>query len=632
MEKLIPDAVKLHDADIQAIVDISPYPIVVHFQGEIRYVNKLVWEALRMDSSLDLIGRNVTEFIHPEDKVALIAAIKDGYSRNDKDTITELRFIDQQGEIIPIHSRSTNVVFNGELCRLVYLYNFDKVKLVEERVRKEREDELLNYQLFQEKVNATSPVCIAILDINSMRTVYRSMDMSKWLLYEPNSVPESSLELIHPDYRKEAANAISEVRHLKDGEVFTTLFPFLQGNGEIRFLLSRCSVFLRDAAGVPQQILIAHSDVTDLKNVETRLGESEESRMAILYAIPDMVFRVARDGTIDDYYPNEMHREILGSVNFVGQSINAIVPDEHVQNVVELIAKTIETGELQSLEFEQCERDYTFYYEFRFSPLNEKQVIVIVRDVSDMKAIQRQLDLSNKELFRKNEQLERYITSNTELEKFAYIASHDLREPLRSLTGFAQLLQRRNAGLLSAESEDFIQNIINGAQRMNTLISGLLDFSRVSTSGKPFTTVQLDDLLKKVQTDLKVTIEETQTSFLIYDLPEIYCDELQFRQLFQNLISNAIKFRSAQQPLIRISAERSGDNWLFKVEDNGIGMDMKYKEQVFQLFTRLHSQDKYQGSGIGLSICRKIMERHNGKIWLESSPGKGTSVFFTFPA
>ena len=164
---------------------------------------------------------------------------------------------------------------------------------------------------------------------------------------------------------------------------------------------------------------------------------------------------------------------------------------------------------------------------------------------------------------------------------------------------------------------------------MNTLVSGLLEYSRISSVGKPFTNVNLTDLLKKVQSDLKISIEESKSDLVIFELPEIYCDELQIRQLFQNLISNAIKFRSESAPIIKISAERADRHWLFKVEDNGIGIDMKFKDQVFQIFSRLHSQDKYPGSGIGLSICKKILERHGGQIWLESASGQGTTIFFT---
>lgn len=616
-------------ADFESIVDISPFPIVLHRNGIIRYANKLILDLLGTTDDSRLINRNLLEFVYQDDRAMLASRIAESVDLAGPNTVALIRFVDVHGQIIPIQCRSTDVQFRGEACRLVYVYNFDNVTLAAERERQQRELDLSNYRSFQEKVNAVSPVSISILDVQTLEAIYRSVDMAKWLKYEPEKLPKGALALIHPDYHPQAKNYVAELLRLEDGAVATDVFPVVEGTGSIRYMLSRGSVFLRDEQGVPRQVLIALSDVTDLKNTESRLGEIEESRKAILCAIPDMVFTVGNDGIIVDFYPNESHRELLGDMQFVGQSIASIVPENQHGLLFRTMQRAISEQTLQSMEFEQEEQHFTFYYEFRISPLNDHQVIVIVRDVSDIKAVQRKLDQTNRELFEKNQQLERYITSNTELEKFAYIASHDLREPLRSLTGFAQLLQRRNEGKLTPESEEFIQNIITGAGRMNTLISGLLDFSRVSTSGKPFTIVNLPDLLKKVQADLKTSIEENEASILYFDLPEVYCDELQIRQLFQNLFSNAIKFHAQAKPVIKVTAESKDKHWLFKVEDNGIGMDMKYRDQVFQLFTRLHSHDKYQGSGIGLSICRKITERHNGQIWLESAPGKGTTVFFT---
>jgi light-regulated signal transduction histidine kinase (bacteriophytochrome) len=335
------------------------------------------------------------------------------------------------------------------------------------------------------------------------------------------------------------------------------------------------------------------------------------------------------DGLITDFYPNEEQRETLKTDDFINRNIAEIIDAPSAENILRLVQKTIDETKLHSTEFKLVQKHRTLYYEVRISPFNDSEVIIIARDISAQKDSQQQIDHYNKELLLKNQELERYITSNSELEKFAYIASHDLREPLRSLTGFAQLLQKRNQGILTKESEEFIENIIHGAQRMNTLVSGLLEYSRVTSAGKPFNHINLADLIKKVKSDLKSIIEENMTQLVLFDLPEIYCDELQIRQLFQNLISNAIKFRSDADPIVKVHAEKMEKYWLFKVEDNGIGIDMKYKEQVFQIFTRLHSQDKYQGSGIGLSVCKRILERHGGKIWLESIPGKGTTIFFT---
>lgn len=490
-------------------------------------------------------------------------------------------------------------------------------------------NELLNYRAFQEKINTTSPVLVTIFDIAKMTSVYRSQDMAAWFKYPGGKIPDKTIDLIHPEYREEAIASVIHVTTLQDGEIETTVYPFVTEDGSIRFLLTRSTPFQRSESGQVTHILMAHSDITDLKETESKLDKSEEKRKAILHAIPDMVITARKDGMITDFYPNGLNRLELQAVDFLGRNVKEILSQKYYKPILELIAETLQLKKLHTYSFDQIHPERTYSYELRISPFSDDEVIILTRDISDQKANQNKIDHYNKELFEKNQELERYITSNSELEKFAYIASHDLREPLRSLTGFAQLLQKRNHGIISKESEEFIENIIQGAQRMNTLISGLLEYSRITSVGKPFTTVNTSDLIKKVRSDLKIAIEENKAEIVLFDMPEIYCDELQVRQLFQNLISNAIKFRSDRAPIIKISAEKQDRHWLFKVEDNGIGIDMKFKDHVFQIFSRLHSQDKYQGSGIGLSVCKKILERHGGKIWLESTPGKGTTIFFT---
>jgi PAS domain S-box-containing protein len=537
---------------------------------------------------------------------------------------TEYRVLNKAGEWRWILGRSCSLMpaENG-----IGRINFGIVQDITEI--KAHQNELLNYRNFQEKINSTSPVLMTIFEIAKMTSVYRSQDIAQWFGYPAESIPDKTIDLVHPEYKEEAIASVMNVITLHDGEIQSTVYPFVSGDGGIKFLLTRSTPFQRDETGHVTHILMAHSDITDLKEIESKLDKSEETRKAILCAIPDMVVIADTDGIIADYYPNAFDQLDFEGVSLIGKNLTEVLTEKNHTNVMELIKKTIEENKLHSYTFEQRAKGKTYYFELRIGPFSANEVIILTRDISDQKTTQNKIDHYNKELFEKNQELERYITSNSELEKFAYIASHDLREPLRSLTGFAQLLQKRNQGQLTRESEEFIENIIQGAQRMNTLVSGLLEYSRITSVGKPFAHVNLSDLIKKVQSDLKISIEENKAEFILFDLPDIYCDELQVRQLFQNLISNAIKFRSDNAPIIKISAEKADRHWLFKVEDNGIGIDMKFKDQVFQIFSRLHAQDKYQGSGIGLSVCKKILERHGGQIWLESTPGRGTTIFFT---
>ena len=225
-----------------------------------------------------------------------------------------------------------------------------------------------------------------------------------------------------------------------------------------------------------------------------------------------------------------------------------------------------------------------------------------------------------------NEELNR---SNQELEQFAYVASHDLQEPLRMIASFTQLLERKYKDDLDDDAREFIKYAVDGATRMQRLINDLLDYSRVTTRGKPLVKVDLADILGMAIANLHTRILESCAMVVNDNLPFVKGDETQLMRVFQNLIDNAIKFRGKETPHITITSEIEKNNVIIAVHDNGIGIDMKYKERIFIIFQRLHSASVYPGTGIGLAVCKKIIERHGGKIWFESVPGKGTTFKFS---
>ena len=223
--------------------------------------------------------------------------------------------------------------------------------------------------------------------------------------------------------------------------------------------------------------------------------------------------------------------------------------------------------------------------------------------------------------------------SNMELERFAYVASHDLQEPLRSITSFSQLLERRAADKLDDEAKEYLHYIIIGGKRMYSLVNDLLTFSRVSRKGSPFSLVQTSETVDLAQQNLRESIHESEAQITLGDLPAVFGDAMQLAQLFQNLIGNAIKFRQPGTiPHIAVQARRQGEDYLFSVTDDGIGIPPEYQEQIFALFRRLHKGEAYPGTGVGLAICKRVIERHDGRIWVESSPGHGSTFLFTLPA
>jgi light-regulated signal transduction histidine kinase (bacteriophytochrome) len=249
-------------------------------------------------------------------------------------------------------------------------------------------------------------------------------------------------------------------------------------------------------------------------------------------------------------------------------------------------------------------------------------ILVISHDITDRKRAEKQLKETIEELER----------SNQELQSFAYITSHDLQEPLRNIASYAQLIERRYKNQLDEDADEFLDYMIAGATRMKSQIQGLLDYSRVGTRGGEFKEFSAEDALNNALSNLQSSIEECNAEITHDPLPAIIADESQITRVFQNLIGNALKFRKeGLKPKIHILARKEENEYVFSVSDNGIGIEEKYVDRIFEVFKRLHAIGEYQGAGIGLAIVKRIIERHGGRIWVESELGEGSTFYFTIP-
>lgn len=252
---------------------------------------------------------------------------------------------------------------------------------------------------------------------------------------------------------------------------------------------------------------------------------------------------------------------------------------------------------------------------------SERINTMLIEEIQSHKATEEKLEHQTIELKRSNE----------ELQQFAYIASHDLQEPLRMVASFTQLLKRRYKDKLDNDANEFIDFAVDGVKRMQELINDLLQFSRVTTQAKDLEKVDLNPVIEKVKRNLMQSIEESKAEIIFEKMPTINADDFQMVELFQNIIGNGIKYRGDRTPSINIKAKDLGDRWQISIGDNGIGIEEQYFEKIFLIFQRLHTKNEYSGTGIGLAICKKIIERHSGEIWVDSELGKGTTFHFTIP-
>lgn len=365
----------------------------------------------------------------------------------------------------------------------------------------------------------------------------------------------------------------------------------------------------------------------DLNSITGELAD--EQFRQLLEAAPDAIVIVDTQGRI--VLANRMTETLFGYTRdeLVGQPVELLMP-EHFRQEHNLsrdrYVKNAHTRPMGSgLELFANRKDGSeFPVEISLSPLQAPSgvlVTAVVRDITERKQAQQILESHAAELER----------SNIELEQFAYVASHDLQEPLRMITSYSQLLERRYRDKLDGDALEFIDYVVDGAKRMQELINDLLSFSRVGTRGRELEPTNMETVYNRVLSNLQLTIEEQRAEVSHDPLPTVMADGLQLVQLLQNLIGNAIKFHGDAAPIVHLGVELQGQEALFCVRDEGIGFEPQYAERIFQVFQRLHGKGKYPGTGIGLAICKKIVERHGGRIWVESEPGKGAKFYFTLP-
>jgi PAS domain S-box-containing protein len=365
-------------------------------------------------------------------------------------------------------------------------------------------------------------------------------------------------------------------------------------------------------------------DITERKRAE----EVRERLAAVVESSDDAIIGKTLDGVITTW--NHGAEKVFGysSSEAVGKPMQMLVPPERANEEPDILAR-VERGEsVEHFETVRVRKDGKgIDVSVTISPIRDSSgaivgVSKVARDITERKHAEQRLADKAEELAR----------SNRELEQFAYLASHDLQEPLRMVASYTQLLAERYGGKLDENADKFLGYAREGALRMQVLIRDLLAFSRVVQAGIPRKPVDCNVALEEAVQSLTAAIEESGAVVTHAALPNVWADQTQIAQVFQNLIGNAIKFHDGAPPECAVSAEKSGRNWLFSVSDNGIGIAPEYAENIFVVFQRLHARTEYPGNGMGLAICKKIIQHYGGTIWVESQVGQGSTFKFTLPA
>jgi PAS domain S-box-containing protein len=449
------------------------------------------------------------------------------------------------------------------------------------------------------------------------------------------SIPDPSINVyegwvsrLHPDDRSAVEAAVQQA--LRGEKDYETGFRVVRPDGTVRFVQAY-GLVERNEQGEPQQMIGINYDITDIKQAELENQQLKERLQFVLASSPAVIFTCEPEGDYAATFISDNIQDVVGHTpaDFLAESgfwANHIHPEDAPHIFAGLATLFAQGHHTHEYRFLHKNGSYRWMWNglrlVRDAEANVIEIVGYLVDITDRKQAEQALQQLTIDLQR----------SNQELEQFAYVASHDLQEPLRAITSYTQLLAKRYQGQLDEKADKYIYYVVDGAARMQQLIHDLLAYSRVGRYELKLQPTDCNAILEQVRNDLQVAIAESNAVITVDALPTITADTAQVTQLFQNLVGNALKYRGQAPPIIKISVRQQGKEWAFSIQDNGIGIEPQYAERIFEIFQRLHTRREYDGTGLGLAICKKIVERHHGRIWVESTLGQGAAFCFTLPA
>ncbi len=627
----------------------SPDAIYVEsYEGKILDVNEATCKLHEADRDY-LIGKTIYD-VTPENYRATVI------KRQSQIVKGELRKFESEclaksGKVIPIEVSTANIEFRGNPALLLHVRDIterhehqrllqqlnmeleDKVKLRTrelEEINNRLQQEIAEKEKFETEIQRQKDFLRLIID-STPNMIYVKDENGRFLLANQSTaefynIPPEKMEG-HLDSEEQFSSDVLDYFMWQDQQVIeineTIRFPERKlknlTTGEVCWIQT-IKKPIPSPGGTQMNILGVSTDITEIKEAKEKLHISEQLYREIARNLPksamfifdkDMRYILAEGPLIGIISKPKADIE--------GKEIRETIREAERERVVSVYQKIL-NGESSETEQNFFGRSLKVYHIPIKNEANEIIYgMVMILDITDLKDTQRELEKRANELQHSNE----------ELERFAYVASHDLQSPLRTIASYLQLLEMRYKEVLDKEAMEFIDFSVNGAKRMQAVIQELLNYSRISTVRKPFITASLKAIVNEVIKNSDSTVQASGASIEIEELPYLYCEPNQLYLLFQNLIDNAMKFVKDKKPLIKIAAQEHEDEWEFTVSDNGIGIKEEFKDKIFLIFQRLHSQSEYAGTGVGLAICKKIVELHGGRIWVESELDKGAAFHFT---
>ena len=595
---------------------------------EIRYSNKSQFIGFTL-SELEKPFLLLLDRVHPDD----IQKANDGIflalaqNPDQKTAKAEFRMQHKDGRWVWVEKRATVTKRDPNGNILEYLSIIRDIQ--EKKMAEQMLDE--NAAIFK-SLYEDNPLGVAFAD-PKFRVIRSNQVFCQMMGYKETELQQKSiLELTHPEDLAFCTETLASA--IKNKAPNTQLSKrYIRKDGKIISANIFVSIVYKADSGKLDYLIGMIEDVTEKQRVRKALGESKALQQAILDVLPDIKIRINAEGVIVDYYPsiNDSLGHFTTEKELAGRQLSEIVSFPVALGIIKNVNNTLSNREVRYFEFAVPVNGAQQYYEARFSAINTEEAIMVLRNINERIKAQEVLQEKLRELDDKNRQLRAYIDSNMQLENFAYIASHDIREPLRTMRTFAQLLESRYCEKLDDDGRDYVQFIAGAAKNMNQLIEDLLTYSRVESEEYEIDQVDIYQLLEEISQGLGEIIEKTGARVSWRQLPpRIKGNATRLKQLFQNLIVNAVKFGPTDEiPVVTIQCREVDRFWQFSITDNGIGINKEFYEKIFLIFKKLHGKGKYEGTGIGLALCKKIVEQHGGRIWVESILGQGSTFYFT---